>query len=905
MPSYAIARRKRNVLTSNYTEVGNFAKISNGVASKFSASNFVKTPETFPAPTTSFEAKAKVVTPSAFDVCNIIYYCGGSFAIQHDAANVSVISFWIYKAGTGFERVIAVPSTTLLATNTSYWFKVTWDGSVYNLLYSTDDVIYTSLGTYASTTPLLSSGTVAVGLNDGGSKYPYLGSIDLSQSYINIDGERWWSSEKQNKYYKDIVTTKYWKEVTTGGRELEYACYSLTDSGMTFYSYAKVPLGSDKKIYTVSGGWGNQQATTSSELAQMSNLIYSSLTEDQAKSDTNVPYTRYTAGDLYKDTTVTTVVEGTPDDYTYTTTEETTIEVSANDDYDRVESGGGYSKVGSWIDDYEASGFSASQYLTLPTPFKPDSNNWEVLFKFTTGTDITSNQFVVGGSDVNAPHFHIKLTESKIAIDIGNGSSWQASVLKGSSTLLINTEYWTKLIFDGSQYSLYLSTDGETYNLENTFISSTPIGNMTITKIGVPRSNAEPFLGSIDLSQSHIKINNELWWTGTKLVPENKYYVLARKENILTGNYTEVGNFAKISKGVASGFSVGTLLQTPDIIDTSSNTWERVIKITTGDVSSNQSIWGTIPDYKGMLLRLYDGKLHFWVSSNGTSWNIASDATSALTLLGVRNYYIKTSFNGSQYLVDVSTNGVDYTNYITVASSTNTVAGKISIGGHGVSEISFDTPFLGSVDLNETYIKVGDETVWSGDSYRGIGSWNNDNYVSGFTASNYLKLPKSFAPANNPWEVSIPFITGAFNARQRIFNSTTDFVGVMLVIEPAGTFTLALSSGNTSWNIGAPVSSKTISANVMYTAKISFTGTQYKLDIYNHNSGTWENYITVDNSSPVSANTYVIGRSENDSFPQPLSGLIDLNNSYIKINDELWWTGTKLVPENKYYMITI
>ena len=177
-----------------------------------------------------------------------------------------------------------------------------------------------------------------------------------------------------------------------------------------------------------------------------------------------------------------------------------------------------------------------------------------------------------------------------------------------------------------------------------------------------------------------------------------------------------------------------------------------------------------------------------------------------------------------------------------------------------------------------------------------------NNVASGFSASNYLKLPKSFAPANNPWEVSIPFTTGAFNARQRIFNSTTDFVGIMLVIEPAGTFTLALSSGNTSWNIGAPVSTKTISANVMYTAKISFTGTQYKLDIYNHNSGTWENYITVDNSSPVSANTYVIGRSENDSFPQPFAGLIDLNNSYIKINDELWWTGTKLVPENKYYV---
>ena len=211
MPSYALARKEK-ILKSNYTEVGTFAKISKGVASGFSASNYLKILETFPAPTTSFEAKAKVVTASDTSATDIIYFCEGSWAMQHGDTS-DYISFWIYKEGTGFQKVIALTDSSVIQRNTPYWFKVTWDGSVYNLLYSTDDVSYTSLGTYSSTTPLLSSGTVALGVNDSVGKYYYRGSIDLNNSYININGERWWSGTKltpENRYYvlKRLEETK-------------------------------------------------------------------------------------------------------------------------------------------------------------------------------------------------------------------------------------------------------------------------------------------------------------------------------------------------------------------------------------------------------------------------------------------------------------------------------------------------------------------------------------------------------------------------------------------------------------------------------------------------------------------------------------------------------------------------
>ena len=138
--------------------------------------------------------------------------------------------------------------------------------------------------------------------------------------------------EKLKKYYKDVVTTKYWKEVTTGSRELEYACYYSSGELGDEYYYAKAPIGSDLQVY---GTRSKEVASSSSELGAAGTLVFSSLNEDTAVF--GVTFNRYRDGDLYIDTTATEVVEGTPEDYTYTTEETETIEVTADDDWTKVE----------------------------------------------------------------------------------------------------------------------------------------------------------------------------------------------------------------------------------------------------------------------------------------------------------------------------------------------------------------------------------------------------------------------------------------------------------------------------------------------------------------------------------------------------------------------------------------
>ena len=133
------------------------------------------------------------------------------------------------------------------------------------------------------------------------------------------------------KYYKDVVTTKYWKEITTGGRELEYACYHDDK-----YAVYVNPPEQGGAFYTKGGAEPSAGlVSNSSELKAFSHQYLFWVNDIPMWGMATLSH--HPENDLYKDTTTTTVVEGTPEDYTYTTTETTTVEVSADDEYDYKE----------------------------------------------------------------------------------------------------------------------------------------------------------------------------------------------------------------------------------------------------------------------------------------------------------------------------------------------------------------------------------------------------------------------------------------------------------------------------------------------------------------------------------------------------------------------------------------
>lgn len=395
MPNYILARKEK-ILKSNYTEVGNFAKISKGIASGFSTSQYLVIPESMDVTSNkTWEIHTKFVYGGASEQANLFAGQGNQYIIFYTGSNNNLV----FNIGNGSEWVSGdVVSSTTLTTGSTYYYKLVYNGSSITQYLSKDGVSWSSEGSYNGSVniPVF---TMRIGIGRG-TAWPSTSSIDLSQSYININGERWWSGDR-------------------------------------------------------------------------------------------------------------------------------------------------YNKVGSWVDDYEASGFSASNYLSFGSILRPANNPWEIVFKITTGTNVTSWQilfsFQKGATSstrygtrifiMPSGHFAFSVSYNGTAWDIGEHTGTE-----GTYSVQANTDYWLKLEYTGTQYVLYYSLNGIDYIMNSSVTSSTPMYNENQssyigTWLGGTGGMLDIFTGSVDLAQSHIKINNELWWTGTKLVPENKYYVFRRKRS--------------------------------------------------------------------------------------------------------------------------------------------------------------------------------------------------------------------------------------------------------------------------------------------------------------------------------------------------------------------------------------
>ncbi len=363
-------------------------------------------------------------------------------------------------------------------------------------------------------------------------------------------------------------------------------------------------------------------------------------------------------------------------------------------------------------------------------------------------------------------------------------------------------------------------------------------------------------------------------------------------------NATVVGNFAKIEKGVASGFSASQYLVHPVAFTPNTQTWERVFKYTTGSTVTDGTIYsnGTV-DKCGDSLFIYGNKPRLLVGYTASAWNI--DSTASYTLSPNTSYWFKISFTGTSYNVDVSTNDTDYENIISVASSTVITANmsQLNIG----QRLGYSSPLtIGYIDLSQSYININGERWWSGDSYTKVGSWIEDGVVSGFSSANYLTLPftqADLASADN-WEVVTCFTTSTSSAT--CFSGATGTYLADFGRVHNNKFGLAYSSNGSSYNIsGADPLAGTyaVTPNTKYWVRQKFTGTEYTLE-YSLDGETYVKDISITSSVKLEStkDTVCCGYSSARSTSH---SSIDLTKSYIKINDKDWWHGTKAVESTE------
>ena len=175
--------------------------------------------------------------------------------------------------------------------------------------------------------------------------------------------------------------------------------------------------------------------------------------------------------------------------------------------------------------------------------------------------------------------------------------------------------------------------------------------------------------------------------------------------------------------GVLSGFNTTSCAKLPSNFQPNSNTWEMIFKgKTSNDVTTGQYISALSKDFTtagryATRFGVKDGHFVFSVTYNGTAWDIPIESTiGTYTVQANTDYYVKFEYTGSAYVLSYSLDGDIYTEDINVTSSTpiyNDLTACL-IGCWSNGDSGFASPWLGSINLNETYININGVRWWSG-----------------------------------------------------------------------------------------------------------------------------------------------------------------------------------------------
>ena len=164
------------------------------------------------------------------------------------------------------------------------------------------------------------------------------------------------------------------------------------------------------------------------------------------------------------------------------------------------------------------SGFGESNYAEIPQA-PSDIESLELVFKFTTGDDITTRQSVYGQTITNiaCPQCIISGSEANMSlleVLLGLDADTWGTPIYSTSTVSANTTYTTKVIWDNTSKNMVFSLKTE----DGDFIQQGALTQNTIywtepMRIGADK-NSYPWLGSIDLNGCYININGSRWWSG-------------------------------------------------------------------------------------------------------------------------------------------------------------------------------------------------------------------------------------------------------------------------------------------------------------------------------------------------------------------------------------------------------
>lgn len=571
-----------------------------------------------------------------------------------------------------------------------------------------------------------------------------------------------------------------------------------------------------------------------------------------------------------------------------------------------------------------ASDFDMDDFLTLGengqfNMYAAYASNWEWNFKFEVNSkglngQASGNQEIFGqglgwecGCGINGSN------QVYLSINSTSGSSGDGRKFLTSPTALeYDKIYWVKCEFTGTAYKLYLSTDGINYTKEAEVIYSAKLNAIKSNyRIGGNYNSDQyysyPFHGKIYLDECYILVNRKVWWKAYESIDvktlRNKHKNVSQRALNLT-----LTNSTSLTYNRISGFNGNNYAYIPVRFDPGNNPWEIDFKMkSSGDFTSNVTyFFGSRNEDNGLLIgTASNGRLLIWLSSNGTSWDIANGSYyNSVIPANDSIYYYKLRFTGTAYELVVST---DNSSWITAASINSSTPIHPTILYFG-SPWDKDTRYLrpnGYFDLSETKILINNQ-IWftpqiiyvPEDEQTKTPNFNihggpdvTYTQVSNFSTENYLQLLEPFAPGGQSWEMQFKFKTPASDTASGWYS----IAGYMDMAEgynlhiSGGKIKNEFSSTGTSWNIG-DIIGESLNDNTIYWVRTGWKNNTYYLDL-SEDGTTWRSQGTISSSEVIHAGTncQYIGTHVNGSAWKYFRGTIYFEDSFIKINDEIAW----------------
>lgn len=338
-------------------------------------------------------------------------------------------------------------------------------------------------------------------------------------------------------------------------------------------------------------------------------------------------------------------------------------------------------------------------------------------------------------------------------------------------------------------------------------------------------------------------------------------------------NINKIGDF-DIGDGVVKDFYRGHYLTAtlPSYSSGTVDSFEICMKVhTPTNNTSNARILNSTNSYDNLAIDLGTNPgFNFCGDTIGFGYQFDSDI----------DLWVKVQFDGTNLSLHHSLNGVDYIQDNSKAWSKSNVwftSNTYSIGLRSYDFVSVCI-FNGTIDLNECYVKINDETIDFGENslnlkyndYSLVGNAKiNNGICSDFDSNSRILL--NTVNFTNEKDIVISFTTSDdVTTAQKIFEYQDDGISFQIIDGMIQYWTKDTSTWN-DYDVVEP--------NNSYKLKITITGeTSYTLGFMNVNDSDYNNIEVTDTGLTVGENlSFSIGNNIG-SLTKPFLGTIDIKN---------------------------